>query len=1303
MSRQSAFRGTWQPNRRPYVTMAPDVYVAIQGETTVIGCGECRRRIDLNRYVTSVSTEASVDSPPGSATVTLTVPDTDINDFFVDGQLVVIPMMEIEVFSKGYFLVGGFPQYYRIFWGIVSSVTKAWSNGSTTITISCKDILRWWELTNVTINPGFIESFGSSTGNFTFWGNQFAGMNPYTVIIALAKEAMGDFSLTTGSFTSFLPEKGAESPVIASYAKDIMAYWQLKFGNIWNSLVLYGTSGQAYSFSGESGTFSPVQVAAKIFAEEERLNFLNQESNVFKINPGEVATFKQQIDRAVDFDFFQSETQSKLALATASRDQAGYEFFCDPSGDIVFKPPFFNLNVMPNKPVSWIQDFEVIDDSVTDSEAEVYTHITASGNAFGGVMDFGLNDEITTPRAGVFDYHLLRRYGWRRFDYQCEWAGNPRKLFFHLIDYLDRLNAKRQNGSVTIPLRPELRLGFPIWFPKYDSFFYVVGISHNYQVGGQATTSLTLSAKRSKFIAPNNIGEVRQTGVVKKTVPAIGSGKADKAQSASYNEAQFTIEFPDRAGASASIVQEKDNGTGVKLYDPKTGKLLGYPNAVMVFRASHRGETLAKIIETMGQKPAASGAAGKVVNDKLKYTEQVAGVYKMLQGEERAQVIARLRAHRYEAGMTNAGAYDYALDRSRQIKEMVIIPTDRVTWLNGGEEPAQGAYTVGGKDSKEKQEAIKKKIAEDSKAQQEVVKAAKKSFDDATKAYKKAEAELKAIRAKFPKAPKAAAPVAKGDTGKTAAGPEPPPVPPEVKAKEDQIAELKAAATAAGSALTAEESKLKSIKDNQSSMRMFTSLNMMVRPVSDDFGFEVIGHYRYGRGAFIDRGQVQIKIEQENKQSIANQLNIQFAPVGGLLTDAPAGTALDPGSVAQSSTFERMQPDDYVTGASFKGKATNAGAVEEIMLTSQATYTNSVNANVGRGVFIEADSLRRAKTLGELSPTIALGGLDGAFAPCRCSLSTPRWLNYMPRAFVDKVLSTGFGTYVAGAYEERNTAPDPGVQKDIEDIDDRTNKALIDREAKHKADIAAVLKGAKPGDVTTPAQAEKLKALQDAYERDYATLQESRKKQKAAKPSTTSELHLVDKQPDVGAVRLSEGSGDFFGSLAKFLQEELKLTYEVNNAVRERVYTASDSSVDIRDLSSPAEQDNVLSAPGGSLFDRAAQGDPAALKEVQAGANFNFGSTVESSKKFDAAVSKAGVDLGFSPGPQIPGEVKQPPVPVLPLKVPVIGSSRLGDSLSEPAVQPPLSAVAAAPTEKQLESLQPVSKAPKVVNRRRGR
>lgn len=1190
MTRSSAWRGTWRQNRRPFVTMAPDAYVAIQGETSVIGCGECRRQVNINDYVTSISTEANVESAPGSATVQLTIPDNDINQFYSDGQLIIIPMMEIELYSKGYFLIGGFPQYYKIFWGIISSVTKSWSNGSTTISISCKDILRWWELTNTITNPAFLNPIGTSAGGYQLFQNQFAGLNPYTVIIHLAREAMGDFSFTTGSFLSFTPEVGNEGGAAGNNLKDIMLYWQLKFGKIWNSLVLYGSSGQIYTTEGFGGTVSPVALSKTIFDQEFEFEKDKTEANaLLKISPGEIAAFKIEIQKAGDVEFFQNESQTKLSLANQAKEQISYEFYCDPSGDIVFKPPFYNLNVLPNKPVSWIQDFEIIDDSVTDSEAEVFTHITSAGNAFGGVTDWGLNDEITTPRTGVFDYHLLRRYGWRKFDYQCEWAGNPKKLFYHLMDMLDRLNAKRQNGTVTIPLRPEIKMGFPIWFPKYDSFFYVSGVSHSYSVGGQATTTLTLVAKRSKFIAPNNIGRIEVSGTKSIDVTSVGkpvpvpSGKANtqvKTQTVKTQKTYKTyrITFPDNAGDTSGSSNYQSQGKNLELRDPKTGKLLGYPNVVMVYRSTTSGESLARVIESFGQ-PVAAGKnktqTGSSGAGSPNYGKIVSEVFKYVANATKDQLISRIRLHRYETASTNAGVYDYAHDVNREFKEFQIIPVDAVTWGSGDGAVNSSPSSIKGNKKGSKapdQSQAAQEVLDNEKKLIELRKAAQKKVDDIVKGPLKQASKL------YEKQQKLYSEAVKKDQALLKK--EKPPNTSLGKSFEPVIQASQAAQPSritfflkaemefrkeAFDKITAElnEAKLEVAKISAriGRKKVIPNLNMIVRPVSDDFGFEVIGHYKYGRGSFIDRGKLQLPSPSSDNTSndSINKINIQFSPTGGLLTEGVETS--EQSAYDFSKLFETMRPEDWATGAHFKGSTSNGtDKPSDYLITSQSTYTSDIQQSVGKSVFIEADSTRRAITLSEMKPTVDIHGLSGAVDDCNaCGMSHSDWLGILPLSVIKEILSES-----------------------------------------GKADAAS------RGDAvpsTASASSEKF------------AFQKSVKVDNPFEPpfSTTPYTYQSPRGPTEEIIQGAFDSGSFFKRLNLYLGDEFSRQIKSND-IREKAYSG-EALGKINPFDSDfGETDNILTPPGGALFDRASNGDVQALQALQNQANFNFGQTKDAAK-----------------------------------------------------------------------------------------
>jgi hypothetical protein len=1234
--RESAFRGSWSPNKRPHIKVAADAYASFQGETSVIACGDCRRQINYNDYITSINTEGSVDSPPGSASITMMVPDNDVNDFFSDGQFLVIPMMEVEIYMKGYYLVGGMPQYYRTFWGLVSNVTKAWSNGTTTITISCKDILRWWELTNITVNPAYTESFGSSAGGYQLFQNQFAGQNPYTVIIQLARDAMGDFLLTTGSLTSFRPERGAEAPVIASYAKDLMAYWQLKFSNISSSLVLYGASGNAYSFSAVDSTTSPNVIADSIFKEEYMRLKQNATSQLLFSSPKEIAAAKVEVPRAGEVEFFQAETQSKMTLALQARDQMGYEFYCDTTGDIIFKPPFYNLNVLPNKPISWIQDFEIIDDSVNDSETEVVTHVTSSGNAFGGVTDWGIGDEFTTPKTGVYDFHLLRRYGWRRADLSVEWAGNPRKLFYHLLDWMDRINAKRQNGTVTIPLRPEIRMGFPIWFPKYDSFFYIQGVAHNYSPGGQATTTLTLTAKRSKFIAPKNIGTMKASSNPvsgDKKTRSMATYDATGHTTGSIQEPTYEIHFPGSVGTSSGTSQQESSaGEPGVIRDPKTGKLLGYPNVVMVYRSAYDGSgPVAKLLESMGKKdgknPKQQENKGTEA-PKLTYEEIVKQTYAEFYSKDRDALIARARAHRYEAGASNIGMYDYAHDETRTIKELALLPVDAIHW---------GSGTDGGPAGKKMTDVISDAINPDANAKvvlcgsrisemqqdskeylgklQDRMDSLKKSFATLKQKKIKAEAAYAKFKTSLPK--KLFGTNYETFKAITEAG-----APIEYTNLQEVIKAQEQWAKVYDSTLK-EYNAAKATNKFMSNQGVIPNLSVMVRPVSDEFGFEVIGHYRYGRSAFIDRGKLQIQSERDD---ISNQVSIQFIPTAGILTDSPVSSGVGPQVVDFSSQLERMQPEDYVTGASFTGTASRDN-IESWDQTNENTYTSLINENKDTGLYIEADATRRAKTLAELKPTIDLGDFSQAFSSnCPCNLSRASLYTLLPQALIQIVLNNATPSGVAQAMTP------PAVPEDNPSV----YKLL------------------------------KLKNERDEF------IEVAFRSDSTVDQSTVSSPTIVDLNAGTTAgnstftATQASTSTDFFALLSKYLTDQFTYSYQQNNALRENTYTGASKNV-MTDVVSTVEQDNILGDPDSDLFRAASSGDPKALESLQGQIKFKTGRITESVNRFrgELAIAKGQIktslrDLKHAGDGLTDGEVAS-------LAVGVPGSA---DASSKPQMQP---------------------------------
>ena len=704
------YQGTFQPNQRPTVVHAPDAIVYINGESDVIGCSSCRKKFDFNSYITSVTVDLSVESPPGSCSVNLSIPRHAVDEFYFEGNPLITPMMEIEVFAKGYYLIEGVPQYYPIFWGIVTEVGNSYSAGEHTVTISCSDILKWWELCKMNINPAFTASAGQK--GRSIFGNVFFGTNPFDVIWTCAQQAFGDVVVGSGSLISLVKENGKGAEVFKEALGDIMAYWEQRFGRTRGNLLLYGTNGvavrgdslqEAWTKKNQGEFNKPFASAAVRKANGEA----DAGQMVFDPTDPSVVAFRTQFNQAAQVNFWTSEYQTKLELANAAKDVIGYEFFMDVTDDLVFKPPFFNLDILSNKPVSWIQDIDVITWDFNETEAEVVTQLTMQGS-FGGNTDFGF-DESVTPFASITDYHLLRKYGWRSHSYNSEFMGDPQLMFNHGLDILDRINSKRHKGSVSIPLRPELRLGYPIYVAPLDQVWYIQGISHNVAFGGRAQTTLTLTSKRTKFFAPKGIGTIQMTSYTGPAAAAVKPGAPDpKAKNAAGDKqkpvpvpvAKLPFKYTSRQLAKyGKFIVQLGVGTGMPptianlenlkgkdnpyasliLRHPKTGRAVGYPNVHMIYArpfAPPKEDLARNAGQGKGQKKYAGKGLDKKIEAGLQPVEEALKKALTYSGIDKAR--DTLLANRYQYGLNSAGIMVYVYDLDHVFGEVTFIPSQNI-------------------------------------------------------------------------------------------------------------------------------------------------------------------------------------------------------------------------------------------------------------------------------------------------------------------------------------------------------------------------------------------------------------------------------------------------------------------------------------------------------------------------------------------------------------------------------------------------------------------------------------------------
>jgi hypothetical protein len=498
----TTYKGTYAPNRRNVVATAPDCLVYINGELSLPSGATPYRRVHIQPLIHSVNVSLSRQGGSGSANIDLHIPRHYLSDLYVAGQLTLTTMMEVKIYMKGHFTVGGAPQYYPVFWGIVTSISESYSGGEQTVSLSCNDILYWWEIQQISINPSWLASRADQQLNFNLEGNFFAGKNPFSIMYTLARQVYGD-SMNMNNLSLANQDVRSEAPS-GDESRRLMAYWSARWGRIANSLRMYGPTGQVLQ-----GDLLSFAIDPKRFLNSKKGQAAKRDPTFYEpfqqgdVDFTDIHPFALIFSQLGNVQLTSSEFETKLNVANQIKDVIGYEFFMDATGELIFKPPFYNLDVRPNFPVSWIRDIDVINWSFAENPPDV-TFIEATGFRFKN-QQVGLSEEVQ-PKATYVDYRLVQKFGWKPGSFSSNYIGSdelggPRALFYHLVDILDQQNARVNNGSVSIPLRPEMRLGYPVYIEGKDAYYYVDSIQHSFSYGSRCTTTLSLMARRQKFYA----------------------------------------------------------------------------------------------------------------------------------------------------------------------------------------------------------------------------------------------------------------------------------------------------------------------------------------------------------------------------------------------------------------------------------------------------------------------------------------------------------------------------------------------------------------------------------------------------------------------------------------------------------------------------------------------------------------------------------------------------------------------------------------------------------------------------------
>lgn len=564
---------------RGVVKLAPDVLVYISGSTgsrVVAPVASSDQKLDFNDGITSVSVQNNID-PPGSSTASIEITTPIYGEYsnywisFDDpdtGRTTRIPffvtMQEVKIFFKGRFLSGMRPKYYPAFWGFVTNVEENFSGGVWKLTLQCADMLHWWAYSQINVHP-IPESNVAAGGGLTLtaYSTIFKQANPYTILWTLSQD-MGMHTMVVPTWV------GSPTPLSSIYkpkafraaATGIMEYWRERFGNMSSLLKMYGMNGNEISLVGpdKGRKRRGLEPDIEINTEDAGASAKKEASRArttsgFSVNDDYLKGFQVFFEFDKMGEFSDTNYMSKLEIATEVKTRSDFEFFQDVNGNWVFKPPFYNLNTKTLYPYN-IKSHDILNSSFSvDSEA-ITTVLEVE-------LPFhpNIRDGSTLKKGYHMDIDLANRYGvrYKRMNLEFLIKDNSRVGNQMAMAYLSLTNAKAFTGSVTIPGRPEIRLGYPVYIEHRDSFHYVKSINHTFDYGGTFTTTLALEAERKKFweltegdkwkLLKDHVWEYLGPGATAKKPqkpPTIEESPLNEMQTKAYNLRQST-------GQTASI------------------------------------------------------------------------------------------------------------------------------------------------------------------------------------------------------------------------------------------------------------------------------------------------------------------------------------------------------------------------------------------------------------------------------------------------------------------------------------------------------------------------------------------------------------------------------------------------------------------------------------------------------------------------------------------------------------------------------------------------------------------------------
>jgi hypothetical protein len=429
------------------------------------------------------------------------------------GRCVFSPMDRVVIFLSGRFGPTGRPML-RAFTGLVNRVQDTTNAEDQSLDITGADVTKWLSLTQYAVNPALFnidDIQGAQDRRIDIFTSSFAGLSGAEII---RKIILGDptvnlwLSVETGMAplpSGQLAKLSGAGPFVSTGRMTPESTYEFRY-------VPAGPGAEQNQFVKDE-----LRKEYRLFVQDP---FGKQYDHEKLTALQELSPYKKYWRNA--FQLWQSEYTDRREICFQTAQKTNFLFYADGNGDIHYRQPRYdlaNIYAAPHPEVYILDDQSLISFTPSESDEKIVTRMWVTGEI--DYMNLDPIQQILIGAYGVYQDRNLANFFGQRLETVHEPMirgnineGDKSDYYFYAKSLIHRLAQNRFQATAQLTGRAELTPGYPVFVPHRNRIYFVEEVTHNYQQGGEFTTTCQLSYGRKPWEKLDELLTYRASGIL---------------------------------------------------------------------------------------------------------------------------------------------------------------------------------------------------------------------------------------------------------------------------------------------------------------------------------------------------------------------------------------------------------------------------------------------------------------------------------------------------------------------------------------------------------------------------------------------------------------------------------------------------------------------------------------------------------------------------------------------------------------------------------------------------------------------